>query len=100
MYNGDMSLTRKQVDHIAELAKLSLTEEEKTRFQGQLSEVLDYVQRLQELDTDDIPPTSTVLPLRSVMRADAVKPSAPTATLLANAPKASGDSFAVPVVLE
>lgn len=100
MYNGDMSLTRAQVDHIAELAKLSLTEEEKARFQGQLSEVLDYAHRLQALDTDDIPPTSTVLPLRSVMRDDTVKPSAPTATLLANAPKAGGDSFAVPVVLE
>ena len=100
MYNRRMALTREEVDHIAELAKLSLTDAEKARFQEQLSDILDYAQRLQALNTDVIPPTATVLPLRSVMRDDAVTPSAPTAVLLANAPKATGDSFEVQAVLD
>ena len=95
-----MALTREEVDHIAELAKLALTDAEKARFQEQLSSILDYARRLQTLDTEAIPPTASVLPLRSVMRDDVITASAPTASLLANAPKASGDSFEVPVVLE
>ena len=100
MYNRRMALTREQVDHIAELAKLSLTDAEKARFQEQLSDILDYAQRLQALDTDAIPPTATVLPLRSVMRDDVVTPSTPTAILLRNAPKATGDAFEVQAVLD
>jgi aspartyl-tRNA(Asn)/glutamyl-tRNA(Gln) amidotransferase subunit C len=95
-----MALTREEVDHIAELAKLALTDAEKARFQEQLSDILDYARRLQALDTEAIPPTATVLPLRSVMRDDVITASAPPALLLANAPKATGDSFEVPVVLE
>ena len=95
-----MALTREEVDHIAELAKLALTDAEKARFQEQLSAILDYAQRLRALDTEAIPPTATVLPLRSVMRDDAIAPSAPTASLLANAPKSTGDSFEVQAVLD
>jgi len=95
-----MALTREQVDHIAELAKLALTDAEKARFQEQLSDILDYAQRLGALDTDAIPPTATVLPLRSVMRDDVVTPSTPTAILLHNAPKATGDAFEVQAVLD
>ena len=100
MYNRRMALTREEVDHIAELAKLSLTDAEKARFQEQLSDILDYAQRLQALDTDAIPPTATVLPLRSVFRDDVIAPSTPTAALLANAPKATSDSFEVQAVLD
>lgn len=100
MYNRRMALTRAQVEHIAELAKLALSDAEKARFQEQLSDILDYAQRLQTLDTDAIPPTATVLPLRGVMRDDEVSPSTPTPTLLANAPKASDDAFEVQAVLE
>jgi len=100
MYNQCMVLTREQVDHIAELAKLALTDEEKARFQEQLSDILDYAQRLQALSTDAIPPTASVLPLRSVMRDDVAAPSTPTPVLLANAPKASGDAFEVQAVLD
>ena len=100
MYNHHMALTRQQVDHIAELAKLALTDEEKARFQEQLSDILDYAQRLQALNTDAILPTASVLPLRSVMRDDVAAPSTPTPVLLANAPKATGDTFEVQAVLD
>ncbi len=95
-----MSITRLDVQHIAELAKLGLTEAEEARFQEQLSAILDYARRLNALDTDAIPPTATVLPLRSVMRDDAVHPSPAVDDILANAPARSGDSFEVHVILE
>lgn len=95
-----MALTLEEVEHIAELAKLELSDAEKARFQEQLSAILDYAGRLQALDTEAIPPTATVLPLRSVMRDDVARPSTPTATLLANAPQATQDAFEVPAVLE
>jgi aspartyl-tRNA(Asn)/glutamyl-tRNA(Gln) amidotransferase subunit C len=95
-----MSLTRAEVQHIAELAKLQLTAAEETLYQEQLSDILDYVQRLNTLDTGAIPPTATVLPLRSVMRDDVSRPSLPVAEALANAPARAGDSFEVRVILE
>ena len=95
-----MSLTRAEVQHIAELAKLQLTEAEEALYQEQLSDILDYVQRLNTLDTGAIPPTATVLPLRSVMRDDVPCPSLPVDEVLANAPARVGDSFEVRVILE
>ena len=93
-----MALTRQEVDHIALLARLALTEEEKTRFAEQLSAVLDYAARLQELDTEAIPPTATVLPLRNVMRSDEARPPSPRDDLLANAPAAEEGCFVVQAV--
>ncbi len=93
-----MALSRKEVDHVAALAKLALTEEEKERFARQLSAVLDYAARLNELDTAAIPPTATVLPLRNVMRADQPRPPAPRDDVLANAPAAEEGCFVVPGV--
>ena len=95
-----MSLTRAEVQHIAELAKLQLTEAEAALYQEQLSDILDYIQRLNTLDTAAIPPTATVLPLRSVMRDDVARPSLPVDEILANAPARAGDSFEVRVILE
>jgi aspartyl-tRNA(Asn)/glutamyl-tRNA(Gln) amidotransferase subunit C len=95
-----MSLTRAEVQHIAELAKLQLTEAEEALYQEQLSDILDYMQRLNTLDTEAIPPTATVLPLRSVMRDDVPRPSLPADEILANAPARAGDSFEVRVILE
>ena len=95
-----MSLTHREVQHIAELAKLQLSETEETLYQEQLSDILDYVQRLNTLDTEAIPPTATVLPLRSIMRDDVPRPSLPVDEVLANAPARAGDSFEVRVVLE
>ncbi len=95
-----MSLTRAEVQHIAELAKLQLTEAEEALYQEQLSTILDYMQRLNTLDTEAIPPTATVLPRRSVMRDDVPRPSLPADEILANAPARAGDSFEVRVILE
>ncbi len=81
-----MALSRAQVQHVAELAKLKLTDAELARMTAQLSAILDYAARLNELDTDAIPPTASVVPLQSVMREDVVAPSLPRADVLANAP--------------
>jgi aspartyl-tRNA(Asn)/glutamyl-tRNA(Gln) amidotransferase subunit C len=95
-----MPLTREEVQHIAELAKLDLSAEEEARYQEQLSAILDYAARLNTLDVELIPPMATVLPLRSVMRQDETRPSMPVDQILANAPARSDDSFEVSVVLE
>ncbi len=95
-----MKLSREQVEHIAELARLALTEEEKALYQEQLSAILEYFERLRQLDTEAIPPTASVLPLSSVMRADEVKAPFPREDLLANAPAAEEGCFRVPAVLE
>lgn len=82
------------------MAKLQLTESEEALYQEQLSDILDYVQRLNTLDTGAIPPTATVLPLHSVMRDDVPRPALPVDEVLANAPARAGDSFEVRVILE
>ena len=95
-----MKLTREQVAHIAELARLSLTDQEVALYQEQLSAVLEYAERLQDLDTEAIPPTATVLPVRNVMRADESRPAMAREDILANAPETQDGCFRVPAVLE
>ena len=65
-----MSITIKDVEHVANLARLELTEEEKEQFTGQLNAILKYAEKLNELNTDDVEPTSHVLPITNVMRED------------------------------
>jgi aspartyl-tRNA(Asn)/glutamyl-tRNA(Gln) amidotransferase subunit C len=95
-----MSLTLEEVEHIAELAKLDLTEEEKTKYQQQLSAVLEYIARLQALDTTHIPPTFSVLPGSSALRPDDPRPGLGLDELMSNAPDATEDQFRVPPVLD
>ena len=95
-----MKLTREQVAHIAELARLSLTDQEVALYQEQLSAVLEYAERLQDLDTEAIPPTATVLPVRNVMRADEPRPAMAREDILANAPETQDGCFRVQAVLE
>ncbi len=95
-----MKISREQVEHIAELAKLALTDEEIDTYAGQLSAILEYAERLNRLDTSAIPPTASVLPLHSVLRPDVATPSLPTETALANAPDAAQNQFRVPAVLD
>jgi aspartyl-tRNA(Asn)/glutamyl-tRNA(Gln) amidotransferase subunit C len=95
-----MTLTLAEVEHIAELARLTLTDEEKERFREQLSDILDYAGKLQSVETGDIPPTFSVLPVRSVLRPDRVHPGLSHAELLRNAPQAEQNQFRVPPVLE
>jgi aspartyl-tRNA(Asn)/glutamyl-tRNA(Gln) amidotransferase subunit C len=95
-----MKLSREEVEHIADLARLALSDEEVARYQGQLSTILEHFEHLQELETDDIPPTASVLPLRSVMRADEARPPLERERILENAPEARDGCFKVPAVLE
>jgi aspartyl-tRNA(Asn)/glutamyl-tRNA(Gln) amidotransferase subunit C len=95
-----MTLTTEQVKHVAHLARLSLTEEEVERYRVQLAAVLEYAQMLDEVDTAAIPPTATVLPLRTVLRADEPQPSFEADDILANAPNRDGQFFRVHAVLE
>ena len=95
-----MALTREQVRHVAELAKLKLTEAEVALFQGQLSEILEYAERLDELDTEQIQPTAGVLPLQYVMRSDVLSASFPRDSMLANAPAVQDGFVKVQVVLD
>ena len=95
-----MILTLEEVEHIAELARLRLTETEKERYREQLSAILDYATRLQDLDTVGIPPTSSVLPARSVLRPDEPRPGLSPEQLLRNAPEAKDNQFRVPLILD
>jgi len=96
----ETKLSHDEVEHIAELAKLSLTDEEREKFGEQLSAILKYAEVLQRLDTEAIPPTATVLPLRNVMVADEVRPSFSREDVLANAPRAENGCFKVRAILE
>lgn len=97
---GQMIISREEVAHVAELAKLGLTEEELEGFTRQLSSILEYAQMLQEVDTEAISPTAQVIALENVMREDQPRPSFPPEGILANAPRREGDSFRVPLILE
>ncbi len=87
-----MHLTHTEVRHVAELAKLALSDEEVALFGQQISAILDYADQIQQVDTSDVPPTPYVLPLASVMRADVPGTCLSNTQALANAPD-SGDGF-------
>ena len=95
-----MKLTRDQVLHIAELAKLGLTEEETELFCEQLSEILDYASMLNQLDTASIPPTAQAIRRVNVVRDDIICPSLSPEEALANAPQRRDDLFLVKPILE
>lgn len=89
-------LTVAEVERIAWLARLALSESEKARYASQLSAILDYAAQLAELDVEDIPPTASVLAVHSVMReGDEVVAGLPRADALRNAPDTDGVSFVV-----
>ena len=95
-----MPLTPEEVTHIARLARVGLGQDEVSRFQNQLSQILDYFQRLQEVDTEGVPPTAHTLAMHNVMRDDEPRPSFQKEDILANAPQREGDLFRVRAVLE
>jgi aspartyl-tRNA(Asn)/glutamyl-tRNA(Gln) amidotransferase subunit C len=96
-----MKLPRKEVLHIALLARLGLTETEVDSLRKQLSDILKNFEALQEVDTTDVPPTAQSIPLKSVMRNDdEVVPSLPPNQILANAPRREEGFFRVRAVLE
>lgn len=95
-----MELSHDAVRWIAELARLELTDKEISRFAGQLSNILQHFERLQELDTSHIEPTASVLPLKNVFRADAAQPPLPPEAVIANAPDSQDNQFRVSAVLD
>lgn len=90
-----MSLTIEDVEHVAALARLGLTRDEKERLRDQLSSILEHIDALGELDTAAIPPTAQVIALTNVMRDDDVRPSLPREAVLANAPRKTDGFFEV-----
>jgi aspartyl-tRNA(Asn)/glutamyl-tRNA(Gln) amidotransferase subunit C len=94
-----MSVTLKEVDHVARLAYLRFTDEERAQLVHQLNAILGYMEKLNALDTSDVPPTSHVLDLKNVFRDDVVEPSLPREEALANAPSHGKGHFTVPKVL-
>ena len=95
-----MKLTRKEVQHIALLARLGLSEEEIEKFRIQLSDILENFEILKQIDTTDVTPTAQSIALQNVLRPDETKPSYPTKDILANAPQREGNCFKVRAVLE
>jgi aspartyl-tRNA(Asn)/glutamyl-tRNA(Gln) amidotransferase subunit C len=95
-----MKLTRDEVLHIAELARLGLSDAEVERYQEQLSDILTYAERLQQVDLSAISPSASAQALTNVLRADEVADSFPRDAILANAPRAIEGCFEVPPVLE
>ncbi len=97
---ADTSLSAQDVRAIADLARLELSEDEVALYQRQISDILGYFQKLQEIDTSQIDPTSSVLPLTNVMRADEAAVPLPVAAVVANAPDSDGEQFRVRAVLD
>jgi aspartyl-tRNA(Asn)/glutamyl-tRNA(Gln) amidotransferase subunit C len=95
-----MPLSREDVEHIALLARLHLTEEEKERFREQLSNILDHFKKLQELDTSQVQPMSSVVVEQSRLREDVPGPAMPREDLLRNAPDSADEQFRVPPILD
>lgn len=95
-----MSITVKDVEHVAKLARLHLNDAEKEQFTGQLNAILKYAEKLNELDTENIAPTTHVLQIKNVMREDESKPSLPIEKVLKNAPDEEDGQIRVPAVLE
>ena len=94
-----MAVTRDDVKKVAELAKLKISEEEIDKFTVQFNEILKYFNKLNELDTENVEPTSHVLDLKNVFREDMVKESLDREEVLKNAPVTDGEHIKVPKVI-
>jgi len=93
-------IDEQQVRHVAKLARLKLTDEQVRKYTGQLAAILEYVQKLGELNTDDVEPTAHAVPIRNIFRQDQARPGIGADNVLANAPHRDGSFFAVPPVLD
>ncbi|OAQ21713.1 Asp-tRNA(Asn)/Glu-tRNA(Gln) amidotransferase subunit GatC [Thermosulfurimonas dismutans] len=95
-----MAISREEVQHVAHLARLEFSEAELERFTQELSKILDYMEKLSELDTSGVEPTYHALNLANRFREDEVRPSFPPEEILSNAPQKEGTSFVVPRVIK
>ena len=94
-----MSITIRDVEYVAKLAKLKLSEAEKRKFQKELDKIITYIDQLNQVDTENVPPTSHVIPMENVLREDKVKSSLTQEEALANAPDKKDGYFRVPKVI-
>lgn len=95
-----MKLDPETVEHVALLARLGLTDEEKARLQDQLASILDHISVLEEVDTDAIPPTAQVIELQNILREDVAGEPLSLEDVLKNAPRAADDFIKVNAVLD
>ncbi len=95
-----MKITAEQVDYVALLGRLSLTPEEKKKYQTQLDDILKYMEKLAEVPTDDVAPMAGTVELYTPLRPDVVRLSLSLEEALANAPAKTGTAFRVPKVIE
>jgi aspartyl-tRNA(Asn)/glutamyl-tRNA(Gln) amidotransferase subunit C len=93
------TLSRADVEHVAYLARLGLTDEELTRLEGQLNHILDQYAKLAELDTEHIPPTAQTIELENILRDDVARDSLDPDDVLRHAPDRDGEFFVVPAIL-
>ncbi len=94
-----MRITREEVRHVANLARLELTETEELRMTEQMNSILSYMDKLNELNTTDVPATTHAIQLENVFRPDRVTSASDRDGALANAPQSDGDNFIVPKVI-
>jgi aspartyl-tRNA(Asn)/glutamyl-tRNA(Gln) amidotransferase subunit C len=95
-----MALTNEQVEHVAMLARLGLSDEERERMREQLSSILEHIDQLRTVDTSNVPPTAQVIPLGPTLREDVVQPSLTVDQVLANAPRTEGGFIKVRAILD
>lgn len=95
-----MNITKEQVKHVANLARLNLTEEEQIELAKDLENIISFADKLNELDIENTDPTAHVIPIQNVFRKDEVRPSLEKDALLANAPSTKDGCFYVPKVVE
>ena len=89
-------IDREQVLHVARLARLELSEDEVARMTGELSAILDHIEKISTLDLDGVPPTTHVIDVPNALRPDVPRPSLPRDVALANAPAVEDEGFSVP----
>lgn len=94
-----MKITREEVAHVAQLARLNLGEDQTERLTGQLNDILESMEKLNQLDTSGVPSTNHALDLTGAMREDKVRPSLERERALANAPESNDEAFIVPRVI-
>jgi len=95
-----VKLSKEEVEHVALLARLELSDQEKERLTTHLNTIMGHFEKLQELDTSQVEPTSHSIPVQNVFREDVAGPSMTVEQVLANAPEAKDDQFVVPQVVE
>ena len=89
-----------EIDHVALLARLKLTDKEKKLFSRQVGGIIKYIDKLNELDTADVEPTAHVLPVKNVFREDKLTPSLPLSEVLLNSPGKDETFYKVPKIIE